>query len=177
MARPDFYIVLGVGRGETLEGIRAAYRELAKRHHPDLAGASTTARFQEIGEAYRTLSDPARRRAYDASLEEGIPPSRVADAPQPARAEPLDPFDPSSSFRPSLEALQQRFLRNFEPAWSPKAELVEGLNLEVVLSPEEAMRGVRVPIEIPTLQACEDCGGAGQVWLYPCPACRSSRAS
>lgn len=174
MARPDFYVILGVRRDDTPARIRAAYRALAKRHHPDRAGSGTTPRFQEIAEAYRTLADPARRRAYNAALDEaagaGATPEERS-APEPIRVEAIDPFDPSASVRPSWEALQERYLRNFTGGWAPKSELVEGLNLEVLLSAEEALRGVEVPIEVPTLQACDACEGEGHVLFFPCAAC------
>jgi DnaJ-class molecular chaperone len=67
---PDHYAVLGLDRRCTLAQIRQAYRLLAKRHHPDLNPGSAEAmvRAQEINAAHETLSDPARRRAYDREL-------------------------------------------------------------------------------------------------------------
>lgn len=64
----DFYDVLGVGRDADAQRIRKAYRRLARKHHPDLNpdDQAAAARFREIGEAYEVLSDPARRRRYDA---------------------------------------------------------------------------------------------------------------
>jgi curved DNA-binding protein len=79
----DYYALLGVGRDADAAAIRRAYRELAKRHHPDRAadGASPDDRFQEISEAYAVLGDPLRRAGYDAlgaGLREGEP---VAQSP------------------------------------------------------------------------------------------------
>src|SRR5215472_19229685 len=63
----DYYAILGVTRDATLRQIKAAYRKLARQHHPDAnpgdPGAAT--RFRDITEACETLSDPARRKAYD----------------------------------------------------------------------------------------------------------------
>ncbi|RYD82261.1 MAG: J domain-containing protein, partial [Verrucomicrobiaceae bacterium] len=69
---PDYYATLGLDRRCTLEQIRSAYRLLAKRHHPDVnAGSSeAAARTRELNAAHETLSDPARRRAYDRELQE-----------------------------------------------------------------------------------------------------------
>lgn len=69
---PDYYATLGLDRRCTLEQIRNAYRLLAKRHHPDLnaGSAESAARTRELNEAHETLSDPARRRAYDRELHE-----------------------------------------------------------------------------------------------------------
>ncbi len=72
---PDHYAVLGLDRRCTAAQIRSAYRLLSKQHHPDLHGGAEEAvrRAQELNAAHETLSDPARRRAYDRELadEEG----------------------------------------------------------------------------------------------------------
>jgi hypothetical protein len=65
----DHYAALAVDRAETLQGIHAAYRRLAKQCHPDHAGKQGTEQFQAIQEAYEVLSDPVKRRAYDAQLD------------------------------------------------------------------------------------------------------------
>ncbi|MDG6104344.1 DnaJ domain-containing protein [Dactylosporangium aurantiacum] len=64
----DYYADLGVPRTARREEVRRAYRDLARRHHPDVnrePGAEE--RFKAIAEAYQVLSDPRRRREYDAS--------------------------------------------------------------------------------------------------------------
>ena len=64
---PDHYATLGLHRRCTAAQIRAAYRALAKQHHPDVNGGAhaAQARTQELNEAYEILSDPARRAEYD----------------------------------------------------------------------------------------------------------------
>ena len=57
------YDTLGVPRTATPEEIKRAYRKLASQHHPDKGG--DTAKFQQIEEAYRVLSDPQQRAAHD----------------------------------------------------------------------------------------------------------------
>lgn len=59
----DHYKTLGVERSASADEIKRAYRKLASQHHPDRGG--DTAKFQEIEEAYRILSDPAQRQQYD----------------------------------------------------------------------------------------------------------------
>src|SRR2546421_2619292 len=65
----DFYIVLGVERGATLNDIKRAYKRLARKFHPDINPGDRLAvtQFRQIAEAYETLSDPDRRRRYDAT--------------------------------------------------------------------------------------------------------------
>lgn|GEM_PF-960908 len=68
--RVDLYGVLGVARSATVAELRRAYRRKALAHHPDRAGAASTSTFAGIADAYRVLSNPVARSAYDASLAE-----------------------------------------------------------------------------------------------------------
>ncbi|KAF3944533.1 hypothetical protein ACB098_12G090900 [Castanea mollissima] len=65
----DYYKVLEVDYDATDEKIRLNYRRLALKWHPDKhkGDSAVTAKFQEINEAYRVLSDPAKRIDYDLS--------------------------------------------------------------------------------------------------------------
>jgi len=65
----DLYSVLGVGSHAGLRDIRKAFRELAQAIHPDRnPSAEAKQKFQEIGEAYRTLKDEKKRKEYDARV-------------------------------------------------------------------------------------------------------------
>ncbi|XP_057249446.1 uncharacterized protein LOC104887982 isoform X2 [Beta vulgaris subsp. vulgaris] len=65
----DYYKILEVGYDATDEDLRLSYRKLALKWHPDKHGGDNniTAKFQDINEAYRVLSDPATRLEYDLS--------------------------------------------------------------------------------------------------------------
>ena len=85
------YDHLGVGPDASQEELKRAYHRLARRHHPDAHGGADQAVLDEarrrmvvINMAWAVLGDPARRRAYDASLHR----------PEPAPIQDEDPVDP-----------------------------------------------------------------------------------
>src|SRR5687767_3283529 len=182
MATKDYYLILGVSRGENVRGIQDAFRELAKRYHPDRAGPGATPRFQDIQEAYEVLSDPEKRSRYNHQLDEDdirveSRPDPIFSRPPPGpRPEPLIPRRRSvlrdfETIRPGFEPLFERFVRNFTGENRPKGERLEALNVELLLSPEEAARGVTVPVGVPAFYRCPQCAGSGRDWLFPCLDC------
>jgi len=71
----NHYQMLGVSPNASTEQIKEAFRKLARIHHPDIAGAASHDKFIAIHEAYQVLSDPERRRAFDAQLQGPSAPS------------------------------------------------------------------------------------------------------
>jgi len=67
MSLKNYYIILGVGTTATANEIKAAYRELAKKYHPDKNHDNKSAEeyFKEIQQAYSILSNPEKRKKYD----------------------------------------------------------------------------------------------------------------
>jgi len=77
----DYYATLGVPRSASAEDLKKAFRQLARKYHPDVAKDKRGAeeKFKEINEAYEVLGDPEKRRRYDtlgADWQEGFPPPR-----------------------------------------------------------------------------------------------------
>ena len=64
----NYYETLGINKNATPDEIKRAYRKLASQHHPDKGG--DTAKFQQVEEAYRTLSDPQKRQEYDNPVQQ-----------------------------------------------------------------------------------------------------------
>jgi curved DNA-binding protein CbpA len=88
----DPYRVLGVARGATKAQIKAAHRTLAKRYHPD-AATGDARRFRDVHEAYQLLTDPLRRREWDAK-----------HAPGPVRADEQSAAPPTRRRRSTAAA-------------------------------------------------------------------------
>jgi len=200
MANRDYYCVLGVSREESPAGIRAAFRDRAKHLHPDHAGGESTPAFQELQKAYEVLVDPERRRAYNRTLAPAsVGPRRVLTRerrgeplipePPPLVAEPLVPeprmpargrsplddalslLDDAGTVRPGVAPLLDRLQRNFTRVGVPKGEHPEAVNVEVLLTPDEAAAGGELPIAVPVLERCWRCHGGGYDWFFPCDAC------
>ncbi|MFH1896608.1 MAG: DnaJ C-terminal domain-containing protein [bacterium] len=64
--KKDYYAVLGLSKSAGVAQIKKAYRELARKHHPDVdKSTGAEQRFKEINEAYQVLSDPKKKATYD----------------------------------------------------------------------------------------------------------------
>jgi hypothetical protein len=135
---PDYYAVLQVHPNADAEVIEAAYRQLMKKHHPDVAGddpvraAANHARSKTINEAFRVLRDPEQRRRYDAQRFGRVeyatsrpPYAGAAPAAEPA-AEPRPRPTPPPEPQPPTEPVEIVF--DEEPR-SPFRALIEAYYL------------------------------------------------
>ena len=69
----DLYAVIAVDRGCTMEELRSAYRERARQLHPDVSGIDDGGRsMADLNDAWRCLSDPERREAYDRQTAQAV---------------------------------------------------------------------------------------------------------
>jgi len=96
--RESYYEVLGVDPYASQREVKAAFRRLSLRVHPDHGGSAE--QFVLIQQAYDTLSDPLRRAAYDRALRHrgvgDLGSSAVEDGGEEWWAEPMDPWPPSA---------------------------------------------------------------------------------
>jgi curved DNA-binding protein CbpA len=118
MATPpkDAYAVLGVDPAADDASIAAAYRVLARRYHPDIAGEPATRRMMRINAAWDRLRDPAKRAEYDAELAD-IDPARAAAArtrPRRHHPPPTRPDPPTPGGDHRMDAPYQGFERPVE---------------------------------------------------------------
>jgi molecular chaperone DnaJ len=152
--RPDLYAIMGVPRTATEEDIRAAYRRLALKWHPDRNPGDQAAesRFREIREAYDTLSDADKRRAYDLGGRPANGGFRQAGAGVSVSVE---------SFLGPIEDALGAFIAGIfgTSAGLRGADVV----VRVTLGMKEAVAGVTKDFDIACRETCPACGGAGRV--------------
>jgi molecular chaperone DnaJ len=157
----DYYDVLGVSADAGAEEIKRAYRQLARRYHPDISGDDRGVAFLEVARAYEVLSDPSRRRSYDSAL------------PLPVRGYrgewvSVDPLtDEVAIDFPSVATVLDRMRHAFFGG-GPSVTL----SAEIVVTPREAFDGVTVPLDVPLRRTCPRCGGRGETWAEWCASCR-----
>jgi DnaJ-class molecular chaperone len=179
----DYYETLGVGRDASASQIRAAYRKLARKFHPDVNPGDKAAEehFKEINEANEVLSDPEKRRRYDelgAEWKSGMdftPPSAGAESVHAQAGDTYGPFRPGdhyghfSDFFDAIFGGRGRGGAGFE--FSQRGADVES---EISITLEEAHRGTSRMVRIPVEEICPVCGGSGTKDNKPCPACGGS---
>lgn len=155
----DYWAVLGLARDADAAALKRAFREQARRWHPDLNGSDPVAeeRFKLVNEAYAVLSDPRRRRAWENGEE--------------ANATAADPPDPFASGFPSFEAyLDRLFGRAGDddlPGAGPPADRADRGGLRDPAEPE-ASAASRVREEGPAVRAAHD-AGSGVTAAPPSP--------
>jgi molecular chaperone DnaJ len=163
----DYYELLGVRRDASADDIKRAFRQLARKLHPDAnpEDAAAEARFKEVALAYEVLSDPEKRQRYDTYGPDGI-------------AAGADPF----GFGGGLGDIFEAFFggSSFGGArGGGRAGPPRGSDLEVVvdLEFEHAVFGTQQPVTVQTAVVCETCEATGAApGTHPdtCPDCAGS---
>jgi DnaJ-class molecular chaperone len=169
----DYYFILGVEKNVSRDRIEVAYSERVGQFHPTACEPAKQA-FIEIQEAYTFLHDPLFRAAYDrllGSRSGNIPVKPVSSQGVTFPGKEINFPESFETFLPAYEELFDRFWSNFTSLTRPKAEKIESLNLEVILSPQEALSGGEVRVAIPGRIPCPSCRGKGGVGPYECWRC------
>lgn len=185
MNKKDYYKILGLSPKATDEEIKAAFRRLALRYHPDKNPGDSLAeeKFRLISEAYSVLGDPQKRAEYDekrSKRAERRGDGRGAEqAQQPHRYRPFGDLLGGITIRvPRTKSVLGRILLSFINAVKGKAPRspwnIGDITIELTISMREASRGTKKMIEIRREEICPSCGGSGKSvdsTLEPCTRC------
>ena len=140
MSGATFYQVLGIGPSASADEIKAAYRELVKRYHPDLfhspeAKTKATEKLRQINEAYAVLGNAERRRRYD---EEFVRKPEPQAARRRERRRASAPRRPAQPKRRSVKIPKLRL--RFSKKWAGYAVAASALIAVVVYGSEQVPR-------------------------------------
>ena len=153
MAKRDYYEVLGVDKTADEATIKRAFRQQAKKYHPDLNPGDKDAeeKFKEVNEAYQILSDPQKRQQYD---QFGF------DGPQAGfgGGAGYGDFGGFGGFEDIFSSFFGGGARQANPN-APRQG--DDLRMDVTISFEEAARGCEKEVNVVRDETCENCGGTG----------------
>ena len=144
MSNTKYYELLGVPKTINPKDVRKAFRDIAKKAHPDKGG--DPAKFAEISQAADVLSDPVKKKVYDVYGEEGI-----------------------NKGIKNADGIAGGFFGHPEELRKAKARPIQ---VPVDIHLEDVYKGIRKTFEYPTTQTCTDCKGIGYMRYKVCSYCQ-----
>ncbi len=191
MAGKDYYGTLGVPRNAPDKDIKAAYRKLARKYHPDVnpGDKAAEARFKLINEAFEVLSDADKRKKYDQYGSDADNAEAYARAQQQARQQysrtqgggaPFATYEPGDMG--DLNEVFENLFRGFGATAGAgtrtggRRPARRGQDIEhgIELSLEEVFNGTARVMELQSEQPCPACQGTGRVKNAVCSQCRGA---
>lgn len=156
--KQDYYETLGINKGASDDEIKKAYRQMAKKYHPDMNPGNKEAeqKFKEVNEAYEVLSDSDKRAKYDQYGHAAFDPGAGFGGGGGFGGFDFDMGDIFSSF---FGGGFGGGSRSGSRANAPIAG--DDIGVRVVLSFEEAAFGCKREISFARVQKCKECAGSG----------------
>ena len=188
--KQDYYELLGVPRKASAKDIRAAFRKLARKYHPDLNPGDKSAeeKFKQLQEAYDVLSDSKKRQMYDEhgfyseNFNPGAAASRGGGGDQDVNFD-FGGFDFGGGGAEGVGGggnfrdLFSQFFRGGGRgrAMEPEVEAGGDLEYQIEIDFWDAVRGAVKKLQITRLDTCETCHGTGAIGSpQTCPVCNGS---
>jgi molecular chaperone DnaJ len=179
--KKDYYDLLGVSKTASAEDLKKAYRNMAKKYHPDANPENKEAeeKFKEINEAYEVLSDPQKKTAYDQFGHAGV----GAGGPGGFGGGGFRPqdFGNAADFEDIFGDVFTNFFGGSQPGRSGRgrtqAQEGDDLRFDLNLTFEEAAFGTTKEIKVKKLSTCESCHGSGAKpgsGRVVCPTCKGT---
>jgi len=194
----DYYEILGVPRDATEEQIKAAFRRLARKYHPDINKGDKDAesKFKDINEAYEVLRDKEKRRLYDQlgpnwqNGQDFRPPPgwenikfhftrrgpggfRFSSSPGGFSDFFETLFGGFDLFSDSNDLFSERDIFGGQDGWNNgRPQRGEDLEVDVSVSVEDVYKGATKRMSFRFLETCPSCGGTGSGPTGICRECR-----
>jgi len=170
MSKRDYYDILGVPKNASPDQVKSAFRQLARKYHPDVNSADDAEeRFKELNEAYAVLSDPDKRAAYDRFGHAGL--NGFGGAPDFSG---LDIDDILNMFGFGDLFGFGGFGGRSRSRQTNRPHRGSSLQLALELEFEEAVFGVEKDVQVTRDQICSRCKGSkAEPGTSPvrCPSC------
>lgn len=182
----DYYKILGVTEFDTAENIKSAYRKLARKWHPDVAGNSSECltKFKEISEAYQILSNKVKKEEYDRARrfynyahdnkkEKEVSSSNKDKDKDKDRAKE----NKNEKIKKSFESYWDEFISNSKKKFSESQnnknmqKKGDDIHADVDISILEALSGCSKTINLLQNSTCPKCNGKRFINGTICPEC------
>ena len=178
----DYYEVLGVEKNADDSAIKKAYRQLAKKYHPDANPGDETAaaKFREASEAYAVLSDPDKRKAYDTYGHAAFDANSAAGASSGFGGFDFGGMDMSDIFSEFFGGGFSGGGFSGGRGYGRRANMPEkgdNIRVGIRISFDEAIKGVKKNIKIRYKDTCKTCNGSGAkpgTEKTTCPRCNGA---
>ncbi len=185
-ANNNFYEILGVNKSATDKEIKAAYRRLARKYHPDVNPGDNTAeaKFKEINAAYEVLADKDKRSKYDKYGDKWQYADQLdQQAQQQGQSRRYysggggsQTFNFGGDAGGMDDIFEELFGAGRGRGFSRRTRQQRGQDLEsnVEITLEEAYNGTARQINLQQEQPCTACKGTGIIANLPCSVCRGA---
>ena len=162
----DYYQVLGLSRGATIEEVKKAYRRLSKELHPDKHKGDKSAeqRFKEVNEAYEVLGDPQKKQMYD----------QFGTTSGPGMGGGFEGFSGFGGDFSGFADIFENFFRGGGGARRKPSKRGEDIEIQLTADFQDAVAGAQREIHLNKMVRCKECDGAGTAKgarIVSCPDC------